>query len=143
MLNYRRLNSVDALMAGRDRAQECTLYIHDNGLVEINQGNPQRNGFVRIDPTLWVNIGQMTLFEILEQPDILNIKNMLDLRKRLDYTNPTHYNTLRYGRVVIKCNKVTEQNVGRYFRSRYPSMIGYICVDNRLSISEPEGVVSD
>ena len=113
-------NGFDAKQAGINDSV-CTLYICSE---EIHLPN-ENYGVAFINPANW-DIQGLFYLELIEHPDITNIKKFLCLQFGKDYSKPENYSQLRYKNVVIKTDDKTRESVLWYFNHYYHSMVPYI-----------------
>ena len=98
------VSTIDAIDAGSINSRNCTLHIHDNVYIPMELSDKSHIGFLRIDPDLWETIETLSNQEITDHRDVINIKSMVGLRLNIDYSIPTNYEQLRYGKIVLRCN---------------------------------------
>lgn len=100
---------IDARLAGSSESNKCVLHIHDNLNIPEELYNKQYNGFIKVDPILWIDNHN-------NNSDYNNIKQLLGSD-----------NKLRYGKIKISCiDKRARQNIINVFQQLHPTLLPII-----------------
>lgn len=136
MTRYIKLKrGVDANFSGKEERHRCVLYI-----TEGNSGAGYANTLIGLIPSGRDYIGVLPMkgkslnvmnadrFQIEKNPEISELKKMLGLREGADYLDQAHYNSLRYGAVMIMADSDVDGKhiiglILNFFHCRYPSLL--------------------
>lgn len=133
--NIKLRNGVDANNAGKANRHNCILYV-----AEGNSGDTYSNKISTYIPNGGDNIGRLPMrgklfnvmgkdiFQIERNAEIAELKKMLGLREGLDYLDPTNFNSLRYGSVMIMADSDVDGKhitglILNFFYCRFPSLL--------------------
>lgn len=132
--------ATDANKAGKAQSQKCTLFIVEGlsakrfveaGFAALEHGTDYY-GALPIRGKL-LNVRGASAKQINDNKEIADIKQILGLKHGVDYSTPTAYKSLRYGRVCILTDADTDGDhikglLLNFFHYFYPSLIerGYI-----------------
>lgn len=134
------LKGEDANLAGTSNSGRCTLFVTEGKsamsyAVKLISKIPEGRNFFGVYPMQGkpLNVMNAPPFQIAENTEICNLKQMLGLREGVDYTNETNFKTLRYGNFIILADSDCDGKhiiglVLNFFFCRYRSLltIGYV-----------------
>jgi len=123
---------IDSNLAGSNNFNTCVLHIYDTDLNIQDRNVTNTHGFLKVDPTYWANLHNMSFFELINSPNYISIVAMMDLRRRVDYSIENNYDSLRYGAIEINCiNREATKNLLWLFQDMFPSFCSHVhVIDN-------------
>lgn len=125
----------DANKAGTKESTKCTLFLTEGlsaktfaikGIDCIEKGKDYF-GVMPLRGKL-LNVRNASMNQLKENKELNNLKKMLGLRHNIDYTNPEHFDTLRYGKLMILTDQDYDGNhikglIINLFDKLYPSLM--------------------
>ena len=99
---------IDANDAGGKKSDKCTLYIveglsassYPKKLIDCMENGPDHCGILPIRGK-FLNVMNARSDKVLKNAEICELKRMLGLAEKTDYSKPENFKKLRYGKVVI------------------------------------------
>jgi len=130
----------DANKAGTPESSKCTLYVTEGDsamgfAVKAVSLIPKGRDFIGIYPMKGkpLNVMNANHKQIAENSEIIDLKNMLGLRERVNYLDEENYKTLRYGHFLIMADSDDDGKhilglILNLFHCKYPSLLarGYV-----------------